>query len=559
MRGSLLTGARLSGDREFLRIPPFPGASVGPLVRTGGPDALCDEQVDELAEQLRQSRVGGSYWGAQPALPAGPYTLVRLEGDQGAGRLAEQLTGDILYWSDGAIPHASTAADVVTGEVDPWHLLSGATAVVCGSADELGFIAGLLGLPVGRAGEDGGCSEVRPLGTGELRDIMRNRLLDARKFFDPFSGDPASVSSIVAVCAAWRQLVDRNRDLAGAFGFAAWKRKTTHALLWGGSGAVAFDPPLHLVDGGSTAAVWLARVAPAIIDELRQRGVKLLDVEDGFIRSAGLGADCVPPLSIVVDRGAHFDAREESELERLLQHGEFDAALLARADALRREIVRRGLSKYDVGEVALERRGAQRHILVPGQVEDDRAVLATPGGPLSNLALLQQVRAAAPDAFVIYKPHPDVEAGHRKGAVADVEALKLADEIVRDQNITSLIAMVDEVHVNSSLAGFEALLREKAVTTYGVPFYAGWGLTIDRGLVPQRRTARRTLSELVAAALLLYPRYLDPVTGLPCSAEVVIQRLSEPGLKNGQGSLVSLRRFQGRLKKALTSLRPSGR
>jgi capsular polysaccharide export protein len=49
-----------------------------------------------------------------------------------------------------------------------------------------------------------------------------------------------------------------------------------------------------------------------------------------------------------------------------------------------------------------------------------------------------------------------------------------------------LIAMADELHVNSSLAGFEALLRGKPVTVHGVPFYAGWGLTTDRGPVPAR-------------------------------------------------------------------------
>ncbi len=86
--------------------------------------------------------------------------------------------------------------------------------------------------------------------------------------------------------------------------------------------------------------------------------------------------------------------------------------------------------------------------------------------------------------------------------------------------------MVDEVHVNTSLAGFEALLRGKAVTTYGVPFYAGWGLTRDLGPVPARRTAKRSIDELVGATLLMYPRYLDPVTGLPCPAEVVVERLS---------------------------------
>ena len=102
----------------------------------------------------------------------------------------------------------------------------------------------------------------------------------------------------------------------------------------------------------------------------------------------------------------------------------------------------------------------------------------------------------------------------------------------------------------SSLAGFEALLRGKAVTTYGAPFYAGWGLTRDLGPVPDRRTATRTLDELVAAVLLLYPRYLDPKTGLPCPPEVLISRLAESaGGRQRQGIVVQLRRLQGRWKR----------
>ena len=147
-------------------------------------------------------------------------------------------------------------------------------------------------------------------------------------------------------------------------------------------------------------------------------------------------------------------------------------------------------------------------------------------GLVSNLELLKRVREQAPDAYILYKPHPDVLAGHRRGAIGERACLEYADEIVGDAPIASLIAMVDEVHVNTSLAGFEALLRGKRVTTYGVPFYAGWGLTRDLGPVPSRRTARRTIDELVAATLLIYPRYLDPVTGLPCPAEIVVARLS---------------------------------
>jgi capsular polysaccharide export protein len=91
------------------------------------------------------------------------------------------------------------------------------------------------------------------------------------------------------------------------------------------------------------------------------------------------------------------------------------------------------------------------------------------------------------------------------------------------------------------------------VTVHGVPFYAGWGLTIDRGPVPARRTARRTLDELVAAALLLYPRYLDPLTGLPCPAEVLVGRLNNGPLKlrPGARAIVAFRRYIGKIKRLM--------
>jgi capsular polysaccharide export protein len=164
------------------------------------------------------------------------------------------------------------------------------------------------------------------------------------------------------------------------------------------------------------------------------------------------------------------------------------------------------------------------------------------------------VRENNPDAYISYKPHPDVEAGHRNGSIPDELCLTLAQEIVRTGSISSLIDLADEVHVNTSLAGFEALLRNKPVTTYGVPFYAGWGLTRDLGCVPQRRTTRRSLDELVAATLLLYPRYLDPVTGLPCPPEILIRRLSAGGVGPKDGPVVRIRRWQGRVNRAASKI-----
>ena len=81
----------------------------------------------------------------------------------------------------------------------------------------------------------------------------------------------------------------------------------------------------------------------------------------------------------------------------------------------------------------------------------------------------------------------------------------------------------------TSAIGFEALLRQKKVTCLGQPFYAGWGLTEDRGMPLFRREALSDVVALAYATLIAYPRYFDPVTNRPCPVEVVVERLA-----NGQ-------------------------
>src|SRR5699024_3844749 len=106
-------------------------------------------------------------------------------------------------------------------------------------------------------------------------------------------------------------------------------------------------------------------------------------------------------------------------------------------------------------------------ILVPGQVEDDSSVRLGCPGPRTNRCLLETVRAARPDAYILYKPHPEVISGNRKGHVVQAPGERLWDELVLNVSVASCLAAVDEVHTLTSLVGFEALLRGKRVVTYG--------------------------------------------------------------------------------------------
>ena len=60
-----------------------------------------------------------------------------------------------------------------------------------------------------------------------------------------------------------------------------------------------------------------------------------------------------------------------------------------------------------------------------------------------------------------------------------------------------------------------------------MPFYAGWGLTDDDLPAPPRRGAA-SLEALVHAALVAYPRYVDPDTGRLTTVEATIERLARP-------------------------------
>ena len=136
------------------------------------------------------------------------------------------------------------------------------------------------------------------------------------------------------------------------------------------------------------------------------------------------------------------------------------------------------------------------------------------------------VRKANPSAHIIYKPHPDVVAGLRKIGEGEEEAVRWCNEVVTDIVMGELLTVVDEVHVLTSLAGFEALLRGKPVTCYGRPFYAGWGLTDDR-MPLARRIRRLTIDELAAGTLILYPTYVSRTTGRFTTPERALDELLE--------------------------------
>ena len=355
-------------------------------------------------------------------------------------------------------------------------------------------------------------------------------------YFDAWTRQPVS-----AVTAAGQLDFLRGNYLANSrpvigYRIARWKRRAVSAMLDGPGGGPRFTGNLKRAiaaagrSGGSVAA-WGAS-AETIRGTCAAAAVPCMTIEDGFIRSAGLGAAFVQPLSLVFDEsGIYYNATRPSDVETMLAQGLFSKAELARARELRERITAARITKYNLPETEPPAGlpDGRDIILAVGQVADDAAVRLGGMGALGqnvNATLLESARRRHPQAYVIFKPHPDVERVGRSGALTADQERRDADLIVRNVSLQPLFARVTGVETFSSLAGFEALLRGCRVTTHGMPFYAGWGLTEDLLATPRRGRAR-SLDELVAAALIRYARYWDPVSGLPCPAEIAIARIEQ--------------------------------
>lgn len=450
---------------------------------------------------------------------------------------------------------------VLAAPVSPWQLVEGAIAVYTVSS-HLGFEAIMAGhrpkvfgqpfyagwgltddqLPIARRG----------------RKLTRAQLFAAAMILAPVWYDPCRdrlCSFEEAIDQLEAELRSHREDRCGyvAVSMRLWKRPRLQQVF-GRQKPLIFRS--RLTDGLATAAsrgrnllVWAGKDQP---EETVPAGLTLRRVEDGFLRSRGLGAELVPPLSLVADDlGIYYDPMRESRLERLILSPLLPGGK-QRAERLRERLIASGLSKYNLAGAMPEIPQAP-WILVPGQVEDDQSILKGAGEIRTNLDLLRATRAARPDTMIVFKPHPDVEAGLRPGRISQTDLQGLADFVAEQADPVALITACTEVWTITSLMGFEALIRGKPVTCLGTPFYSGWGLTHDLGRVPDRRVfapdgsrrPRPSLDQIVHAALIAYPRYFDPVSGRPCPPETVIDRLTTGILpKPGAGNR-ALSKLQG--------------
>lgn len=264
---------------------------------------------------------------------------------------------------------------------------------------------------------------------------------------------------------------------------------------------------------------------------------KVIFVGDSFLRSINTFADkqALPKyqkgISFTLDDlTSYFDATRPSRLEQMLN----DKNLILNEEQLFRarkcidKIVSTHLTKYNsqpIYEPKIGRDGVKK-VLVVDQSYNDMSILKGMANDKTFEKMLDSAILENPDADIIVKTHPDIIAakGRKKGYYS---GLKEHDNIylMTDAiNPISLIKYCDKVYVCSTQLGFESLMCGKETHVFGMPFYAGWGLTHDRQKC-DRRTNTRSLEELFYIAYIMYSYYVNPRTNSRCEIEEAMDYL----------------------------------
>lgn len=342
------------------------------------------------------------------------------------------------------------------------------------------------------------------------------------QYINPYTGKKGTIFDVINYLTKIKKLNNKLRGSVKLVGFSFWKKHVLLPYLNLPSVKIHFysinkfrkienDNKLNHDVKSQKILIW-GQGKKSIIPIIQNEKFCIMRIEDGFIRSIGLGSNLVMPYSLVIDGlGIYFNSQKISELESLLATRVVTKQEQEKAKSLQKLIIETKISKYNVGnEKNIKPNHEKRKIiLIPGQVEDDASIIF--GSPIikTNLELVQMVRKKNQDAYIIYKPHPDVLSGNRIGEINKTELKKYVNDIIEFADIIHCIEQVDEIHTITSLAGFEALIRHKKVVCYGQPFYSGWGLTTD--LYPNSLRRRiLSLDELIYIVMYEYSIYIHP-------------------------------------------------
>lgn len=284
------------------------------------------------------------------------------------------------------------------------------------------------------------------------------------------------------------------------------------------------------LEQANVIASWgLGRKTLDLFDIAKKTKKPLLLLEDGFIRSLYTWpADADPELRAGISfcfdkKGMYYDGMIATDLEDLLNSEIITEAQCQQARKYIDLIVKNKISKYNSQPLSSERlkKENQKRILVVDQSYGDMSLIC--GGVTDSVfeRMISDAVKENPNAEILFKIHPDTLARNTESGFQKLipEQVRIIDWPI---NPITMLEAVDEVYVATSQLGFEALMCGKKVHVYGLPFYAGWGLTNDKVPCP-RRKRKLSIEELFYIVYLKYVHYFDPVQNKEGSIEDAIE------------------------------------
>ena len=296
--------------------------------------------------------------------------------------------------------------------------------------------------------------------------------------------------------------------------------------------------PLELVNFGQLSVetdalivhgLNLDNILLCIAMQAMKQGLPIIFTEDGFLRSiepvdGKHGLRFTQAHSLILDKnGLYIHADAPSVIEgTLASERELSADELERARRLITRIHAERLSKYNHQPRLRRTLGTpgRQHVLVVDQVVADKSIAFGWATDDTFREMLDAALRENPEAEIFIKAHPVKSQGH----FADVAETDRIHLLTEPMNPIDLIDQMDKVYVCTSQLGFEAAFCGKEVHVFGMPFYAGWGFTIDAQKHP-RRTKRRTVEEAFYFAYIACSIYVSYETQGVCEIEQAIDEL----------------------------------
>lgn len=372
-----------------------------------------------------------------------------------------------------------------------------------------------------------------------IEELVYISMVKNTEYRHPGTKELVSLKETIEYLNDYRKIELENEGKIYCINFSKWKYEFIEDFLKSN-----FENTIEMIEKGREKDIfkkdivnskiyhWGYDVPKDIIDFVETKKIKLVIVEDGFLRSKDIGAKKTTPISMVFDDlGIYFVPQKESRLESYINTIELSEEQINKAKKIKAEIIDSGVSKYNNAnhKDIVFNNNDKKIILIPGQVDDDASVRFGSNMSLDNEKLIKLVRKENPEAYIVYKPHPDVMAKKRIGEINNkLLEDSIIDEIIVSVSLSSCLKVIDEVHTITSLSGFEALIYNKKVVCYGAPFYAGWGLTIDKDIGNEafkRRNKKISIDELFYFSYIKYPRYYNKEYSYWTTPEYAIKKL----------------------------------